>query len=279
MLTFLFWNLNRKRLETSVARLAQRHQVDAVILAEVPEIAVDEMLFTLNSEKDSRYHYVPVPECFRIRLFLSAPLHRSKNLLSDNHFVIQEFVSNHGGIIVVAVHMPSQLRYQPATLNSRLRRLARQIRSLEQGEGHRRTIVFGDFNLNPFDSALVEADGLHGVMTKQIARQRERKVGGVNQPFFYNPMWRFLGDSTPGPPGSFFYRDNEDICFFWNILDQVLIRPDLLDTWCDDDLQLLTGDGVVDFWTEEGGMATGAGVSDHLPLLFRFDLTMRGDDE
>ena len=34
MLTFLFWNLNGKPLQHTLAKLAARHQVDVLILAE-----------------------------------------------------------------------------------------------------------------------------------------------------------------------------------------------------------------------------------------------------
>ena len=66
-------------------------------------------------------------------------------------------------------------------------------------------------------------------MSQQVARKQERTVQETSYPFFYNPMWNLFGDYSPGPPGTYYYSDSTHKVFFWNMFDQVLIRPDLLD--------------------------------------------------
>ena len=59
--------------------------------------------------------------------------------------------------------------------------------------------------------------------------------------------------------------------YFWNIFDQVLIRPDLLDLFRNEDLSILSNDGVESFLTERG-LPDKTVASDHLPIIFKLDL-------
>jgi len=109
--------------------------------------------------------------------------------------------------------------------------------------------------------------GLHGVMTRSTAAETSRQVAGREYPYFYNPMWGFFGDRTPGPPGTHYYRDGTPLVYFWNILDQMLIRPALLDVF-DDEITIvdcLDGQPLVD----ERGRPCPKRGSDHLPLHFK----------
>jgi len=121
--------------------------------------------------------------------------------------------------------------------------------------------------MNPFDTGVVAANGLHGVMTRNIAKEQTRTVANRDYPFFFNPMWSFLGERESGPPGTNFYRKSVHVVYFWNMLDQVLVRPDLMDSL----IELRTLDQI-----NGGSLLDAAGkpaVSDHLPLLFRLRLS------
>ena len=49
---------------------------------------------------------------------------------------------------------------------------------------------------------------------------------------FYNPMWNLLGDAQE-PYGTYYYAGNgHPINTYWNIYDQVIIRPALRGTFC-----------------------------------------------
>ena len=143
--------------------------------------------------------------------------------------------------------------------------LAHQIRTLETRRGHARTILLGDFNMNPFDPGVVQAAGFHAAMTKAIASTESRVVQGREYPFFYNPMWGFFGDRTPGPPGTHYYRAGH-VSYDWNIYDQVLIRPQAF-PWFDDKIEIVTKIGEVDLLKKNGQPDPDVG-SDHLPITF-----------
>ena len=65
----------------------------------------------------------------------------------------------------------------------------KDIENAEQRVGHDRTVIFGDFNMSPFEPEMVGAQGFHSVMDREIARAGSRKIQGKDYNFLYNPMW------------------------------------------------------------------------------------------
>lgn len=131
--------------------------------------------------------------------------------------------------------------------------------------------------MSPFELGMVQAYGFHAVMSRKVAQTQTRQVQGRSYPFFYNPMWGLQGDSTQGPPASFYYSaSGKPTAYFWHMFDQVLIRPSLL-TYFDDcgntNPQILVSDGVNSLLTEKG-YPNKEQISDHLPLLFRLNLNL-----
>lgn len=149
--------------------------------------------------------------------------------------------------------------------------MANEIRKIEEKVGHSRTVLVGDLNMNPFQGGVIAANGLHAVMDRTIALRRSRTVQARRYPFFYNPMWGLFGDATAGPPGTHFYENASHDMLFWNMYDQVLIRPDLLPYFHNEELKILTEDDTVSFLTHRG-LPDASGVSDHLPILFKLHL-------
>jgi endonuclease/exonuclease/phosphatase (EEP) superfamily protein YafD len=177
----------------------------------------------------------------------------------------------HEQILLAAVHLPSKLYIDEVGHTLECVGLAEAIRETETRANHSRTVLAGDFNMNPFEAGITTAMGLHGVMAKEVAGRGARTVQGASYPFFYNPMWGHFGDTTKGPPGTYYYERADHNVFFWNIFDQVLIRPSLLDVFDNEHLMVLTDDGS-DSLLSERGRPDRLAASDHLPLLFRLRL-------
>lgn len=114
---------------------------------------------------------------------------------------------------------------------------------------------------------MICADGLHAVMTKDIAIKRSRTVRQQAYPYFYNPMWGRFGDTTKGPPGTYYHSRANYHEYFWHMFDQVLIRPELLGTFDSETLQILTECGETMF-LRRSGEPDATRISDHLPLVF-----------
>lgn len=269
MVSFLFWNLNGKPLQEVVTNLACQYDIDVIILAECSKPL--EILKSLNQGEQSDYFYSPDIDCGKIEIFsrfscefiTPVPV-CDKNYLTIRHLKLAGLID----ILLAAIHFPSKLYCSEDSQSAECMKLSDLIRDIENQVGHSRTILIGDLNMNPFENGVVCANGLHGVMSRRIAEKKARTVQGQKYPFFYNPMWNFFGDVTPGPPGTYFYSRPEQKVFFWNTYDQVLIRPELLPYFSNEDLEILISDGKQSLVTDKG-LPDKNRASDHLPILFR----------
>lgn len=270
MVTFLFWNLNQKSLEGRVAKLAEKYEVDIIILAEC-SISPQSMVDALHQRTACRFN-LPFSICKKIVIYTKFPENSLKAGKEGERFTIRSLaLPMLDEILIVATHFPSKLFWSKESRAHECAKLSEEIRLAERKAGHTRTVLVGDLNMNPFEDGVIGASGLHGVMTRQIAEKQKRIVQGKEYPFFYNPMWGRLGDETAGPAGTHYYQKAEHINFFWNTFDQVLLRPSLLPFFRNEDLKVLTDDG-------ETRLILGSGLpdkslgSDHLPILFKLHL-------
>ncbi|MEK7400292.1 MAG: hypothetical protein AAB116_25385, partial [Candidatus Poribacteria bacterium] len=174
-------------------------------------------------------------------------------------------------ILLFVTHFPDKMNWKSESQVDEWKRYSDKIKFLEWKIGHSRTILVGDLNTSPFEQGNISASGLYGIMSKTIANKKARTIQGKNYPFFYNPMWNLLGDVNSETPGTFYRQNAEHVEFFWYMLDQVLIRPDLLGRFNNGDLKILTTDGEISF-LNENGIPDKNIASDHLPLLFKLDL-------
>ncbi|HGJ66428.1 TPA: hypothetical protein ENS27_13780, partial [bacterium] len=71
--------------------------------------------------------------------------------------------------------------------------------------------------------------------------------------------------------GTYYYPNAEHESLFWYMFDQVLIRPELLGRFKNEDLSILTSDNEISFLNENGTPDKSI-ASDHLPLLLKLDL-------
>jgi len=125
--------------------------------------------------------------------------------------------------------------------------------------------------MNPFDKGMVAASGLHAVMSREVASRGERTVQDRQYRFFYNPMWSHFGDHPERPAGTYYYTRAEQVTYFWNMFDQVVVRPDLIDRFQMDGLRILTSAAGRPLITRSGHPDK-RGASDHLPIVFKIDL-------
>jgi hypothetical protein len=282
MLTVLFWNLGGKPLGNLVANLTHRHAVDLLILAECP-LTTGELLAVLNNQNNPPFQPPDPGSLCRALLVVPRfdPTHLTRRAESPRYTARQVSLPGRPELLLFAVHLPSKLYQSEASQAAGLQALAAQIRDLEHTMEHDRTILVGDLNMNPFEDGLVVAQGMNAVMTREITLRGGRSVEGVRYPFFYNPMWGHFGDATHEihplgteehrPAGTCYYRARESRWYYWNVFDQVLVRPSLLPFFRNQELRVLVTDGTSSL-LNASGLPDRDRVSDHLPLLFRLHI-------
>lgn len=264
---FLFWNVKRKPVGPILSKIVEAHNVDVVVLAECRDPG--SMLVDLNDATGNEFHLPDSPGP-RIVIYTRFLREYVETAHSEEFFTMR-LISLPGNkpLLLAALHLPSKLHktdseeYQSWVASQ----VSAEIRKVEREKGTSRTVLVGDLNMNPFEKGVASASGFHAVMTRNIARKKPRKVIRQYYPFFYNPMWGRFGDTTDGPPGTYYRWGSELTEYFWNTYDQVLIRPDLLDSFDEKSIQVLTQFGGIKF-LRKTGIPDDSRLSDHLPLLF-----------
>jgi hypothetical protein len=270
MATFLFWNTYKKPLKDEIVELCKEHFVDILILAE-SKVNDAELLISLN-EKASNMFCCPPNSSSRLKFFVRYPLSCFTPIMDAGGVSARKLSLPLGQeIILIAVHLPSNLYgsdFDPAMVGADL---SRTITEIEKERGHERTLIVGDINMNPFDDGVVAASGLHGVMEKQIARKIKRTTRGQEKKFFYNPMWALMGQNFPRPAGTYYYEKSGEVTYFWNTFDQVLLRPELIDIFSEKSLRIIANTKTRSF-VNKTGLPDKENFSDHLPILFSLQI-------
>ena len=268
MTNFLFWNLNRKPLERFVAELADLHELDVLILAEckISNEAMERSLKWRIDLKPAR------SESDKITIYTRFSPDFLQPVFETPRVTIQRLrLPERKEILLAAVHQPDKSYWRNASQSFECVELASKILRAEEKQGHSRTVLVGDFNMNPFEDGIVAGNGLNAAMTRMLAEGQHRTVQSSEYPFFYNPMWGHFGDASDGPPGTYYNWRSEHVVHFWNMFDQVLIRPALLSIFRNEELKILSSIGATSLLTPRGLPDRSVG-SDHLPILFKLDL-------
>lgn len=270
MLSILYWNINKQDLSANIARLVRFNNSDIIILDE-SGVNPAKLLFDLNSSC-VEYEYVPKLGCDRFEIFVRF----SKSFISPrfeaNRISIRQVkLPGRLDFLLSIVHLPSKVNASASSQLMESTRYAGYITQAENSIQHHRTVLVGDLNMNPFDDGVVGSAGFHATMCRKIATKRGRKVQGEYYHYFYNPMWSLMGDYPQGPPGTHFHLHGEAVELFWNMYDQILVRPDLLPYFDNSSVKIATTDGFESL-VKPNGLPISETLSDHLPIIFSLNV-------
>jgi len=264
-LQFVVWNVNRHDRAELVSQIATDKHADIVILLE-NEGKEDATLQALQDNTDASF-ILTNATTKRIGIFCRNPKVQLDEIYADanGRVTIRRFKFAEQFFLVVAAHLPSKLNWAKDSQAIEVQELARTIRHHEGLQSNSRTILVGDLNMNPFETGMIGAAGLHAMMTKATVTAGSRIVQGKEYSFFYNPMWTFFGDLSNGPPGTYYYRDSSHTSFEWNMFDQVLVRPLVVPFLSHVEITTKAGDIPL---ADLHGRPDKDVASDHFPIAF-----------
>lgn len=263
----LFWNVQRKSLDGPILSLVTTDHPDILILIEYPEVTMLPALLAATG-------FDRVVGSSRFGVFARPGFSLTLEPNPDPTDRVNFWrVGQQGGDdwLVVILHGPDRRNApQDDTRQYWFRRIADHARFLENQAGHRRTVILGDFNANPFDPSVLGANGFHAVGVRRVRGQFNRAVRNAGRAeFFYNPMWRLYGTDPAGDAGAgtYYYHGYEATEPFWHMPDQVLIRPEVADRLPAERLRILSTAGPVSL-VDADGVPDREAASDHLPIVF-----------
>ncbi len=264
-LTFLFWNIQRKNLDTHIAQLCKLYDVDVLLLAEFGNNNAYGLESILKSVQDD-YQYIKPFATTKVELFVRFEASKVKQVYDNPDMSIRKLcIIPTKEITMIGLHLPSKLYMTDNDQIIHQTNVANLINTEEQKIGHRNSLVIGDFNMHPFQ--MLSAGSFHATMDKNIALNKKRIVKKEEYYYFYNPMWNFLGDNNKSKVAGTYYKNmsGEYTNYHWNMFDQVLLRPDLLANFDENSLEIITSNGTISY-IKNGKIDTN--YSDHLPIKF-----------
>lgn len=273
-INFLFWNTNRANLYDAIVDLIFEYKIDLILLVEC-EMDGQALVNKINSffgnvYLDNSFEYSPFKGLRIISRFENDCFTIKQD--HERYSVLEISISNEIKFILGVCHLPSKLHLE----NNSDRRLPLKsfINDIEETEKELKTnntVLIGDFNYDPYDVDFVSIDVLNSTMSKEIALTKSRNSYEYESRFFYNPMWSFFGESGKGIVNGTYYRNSgKNVNYFWHILDQVLLRSEMIDNFSENELEIIIKTNLFNFTriNSRGVTVIDDNFSDHLPLKF-----------
>lgn len=265
-MNYLFWNTNnRNDINCILKILIENLSCDIIGLAEYND-NISNLIKELSEDEYELFHVQQVG-CDRIELLTKYPPSYIKTYTETSYYTIKKIPHDTLGYIITSfVHLPSKLYKDNIDKFAELSYIKQDIEKAEVMSHDNKSIIIGDFNVNPFEEPMLAASALHSLSSRNVARKVSRIVEGHKYSMFYNPMWNLLGDLN-GLPGTYYYADAKQVNYFWNVFDQVIIRPSLINNFDINSLQIIKEVGNVSLIDENGHPK----ISDHLPIYFKIN--------
>ncbi|WP_214660176.1 hypothetical protein, partial [Vibrio anguillarum] len=209
---------------------------------------------------------VITPGCDRIKTFRSCE-YEFELSHQGHHFSLLKLNVGDALTICGFVHLPSRRYHSEEQIMAVFRTLYHELSQEEENSRTTRTILVGDFNNNPFDKPMVSFYGMACTNGIDCSKRTHVTSVGESKSLFYNPMWS-LYSTMKDKPGGHKYSRLEDDVVSWHMLDQVIMRPSMVEYFDFDELKIVDSTLLGTLVNRNGKPS----LSDHLPLVCKFNL-------
>ncbi|QEL88194.1 hypothetical protein [Bacillus mycoides] len=291
---FMFWNVKlstqgddyNKRLENImkvIVETSKEYNLDFILLAEAQKFNTQEMLKLLNY--DNEKYRVGIEEDILLdtkqRFVILHTIDKESVVWQDidpKRRILSTYYNLYGTkILINLVHLRDKYNYSDKTLDGYARNHAKYIRRLEDEFEIKNSLMVGDFNLNPYQDGMISVDAFNAIMCPNIASKDIRVWDGNKYKYFYNPTWSVFGKQSDGQVlGTYFYNNSSELDLaYWHMLDQLLLRKDMLDFYKFSSLEIISKIKTIEL-TNDKDIPNAVEYSDHLPI--KFTIEIKGDD-
>lgn len=245
-----------------VAELIIESECDIYAFAEASDNTIEQVIRFLLDKYHIECSSYPTPGCDRIKIIVIGQIDNISLLNQQKYYSLIKVSRENQQLIVGFVHFPSKLHHTLDQLRRASENLRNQIITEEESHAISDSIVIGDFNVDPFEMPMVSFSGM-GATNGIACSMRETVISsGEGNRLFYNPMWTLYSMYKDRPGSHRYIRTGEDVVS-WHFLDQVLIRPTLVDNFKFESLMLINGTRNFNYINANHTPC----LSDHLPLM------------
>ena len=264
---YIFWNIKGKNLFEPIVRLILENNIDIIALTETDLLDVHCLIneLRLNNQDWKLVEICPVSDIkllakrdIRILVHEESKRFSTYKLYNENDLYLLNVLH-----LDSAMYKDESARSQKATYISQILRKTEE--SMFKNQEYK-TITIGDFNLQPYSQGVIGYYGFNATMSKSKAKNITRKVDDEQKYFYFNPMWKLMGDNRLVQGTYYNNSDQQDRSMFWYTFDQLLIRPFLIDKFNWDFFEIIEGTRNYSFI--KNGIINKMQYSDHLPLKF-----------
>lgn len=267
-INILFWNIYKKNLINVLAEIIMENQIDIIAMAECENLDVQTLLNHLHAREYFMKLVEICPENEDIKVL-------AKNCIKitpkeeNKRFSTYQVWNNEDLVLLSVLHLDSGLFKEESARNIRAERISKQIEKIElevYGDNERKGIVIGDFNLQPYSDGIANVFSFNATRSISKAKKVYREVDKEKCWFYFNPVWKLMGDNALVQGSYYSNEDGQDKSIFWYAYDAVLLRPYFIDRFNWDNFRYI-------FRTENHALVSAETInkkdySDHLPILF-----------
>lgn len=265
----LFWNIQRKQLIDEVVELINESNCRIAALAEASDDVLEQVVERLRvSHGRTECASFPTPGCDKIKLIVMHDSGKVALLNQHKNFSLLKVTNNDYSFILGFVHLPSQYSHTLDQIRRAGEILRDQVAIEEESCGITDSIIMGDFNVNPFESPMTSFFGVGATNGFSCSKRENIICNSESKRLFYNPMWTLYSKDREHPGTHQYLRTGVDV-LTWHFLDQVIIRPTLIDKFNFDSLRIVkktTSFNLVNRNSKPN-------VSDHLPLTCELNIS------
>lgn len=257
MLNIIFWNLKRNAIEDYIIDCIVEYDIDIAIFSEYEGID----FIKIEKHLGNLYQHVVSVQRDRKVSMIAKTTFSIDIVQQQNRYNIYDVKTALNNYLVVAVHLEDRRNYKIADRIDTIKNLVVDIEKTEALLKCNNSIVIGDFNANPYDEELLSKYAFNAVLFKSVINRNEMtSLKGEKKKRFYNPILHYISEDT-SMYGSFYYG-KDSMTPYWNCLDQVLVRKDLVDSVIN--VEYIKKIGEKDLLKNT---IPNVQISDHLPLL------------
>ncbi|WP_088345183.1 hypothetical protein [Bacillus cereus] len=283
---FMFWNINLKtkgkdynkkhdNIHNAILTMSEKYDLNFILLVEAQQLDIESMLQSLNHKKKGKFSLGVTDKVLSITKQRFVILHTVNNNIlqrtDDKRRILSTaFNINGNDVLINLVHLRDKYNYSDKTLDAYAQYHAEHVRKFEIENYSEKSLIVGDFNLNPYQDGMMNVNAFNAIMSPNIVEQGVRKWNGKEYKYFYNPSWNVLGkqDNDNQVFGTYYYDNNKEVDLaYWYMLDQLILRKDLLKSYQSSSLKIISNFANVDLLNEKG-IPDEREYSDHLPVKF-----------
>jgi len=172
---FLYWNLYNKNLIESISNIVKYNDIDILILSEV-DFSISDLIIKLNKTSANYFLPHPISQCSKIKIVTKFHYDFIKPIYENDRMTIRMLdLPLRIKTLLTCIHFIDKRNYKEESQYVQSTKTIRDIHRIEQKYNISSNIIVGDFNMNPFEKGMINADGFNATYSSIIANS-EKKI-------------------------------------------------------------------------------------------------------